>query len=173
MENLNPATVVSTIVVLAFAGLVFAAAISDVLRYIVPNRLCLAVCLLYPVHILSATRPVSWQDAVLIAVLALVAGFALFAWGKWGGGDAKLFAAVALWAGPSLFLEMALITSLAGGVMALFIWLQHRLARAPGLMLALAPDPDPDFDIMQAQIPYGAAIAVGALYVAFTLLKVG
>jgi Flp pilus assembly protein protease CpaA len=86
-----------------------------------------------------------------------------------GAGDVKLFAAVALWGGPQLFLPLVFVTTLAGGVIALFIWLQLRFARAPSLAMAFRTVSDPL--IGKQQMPYGAAIAVAALYVAFTLLR--
>ncbi len=87
-----------------------------------------------------------------------------------GGGDAKFFAAVALWAGPPLILPLGIFTSLAGGVMVLFLWIQHRLARAPSIAMLSQTVADASF--AKQQMPYGAAIAVGGLYVAFTLLRV-
>jgi len=87
-----------------------------------------------------------------------------------GAGDAKLFAATALWAGPELILPLGLYTTLAGGVMVLFMWFQHRLARAPSASMILLTPTDANFS--KQPMPYGAAIAVGGLYVAFTLLQV-
>jgi len=108
---------------------------------------------------------------LIVALAAFFLGFVLFTSGTWGGGDAKLFAAAALWAGPEYIVSFTMITTLAGGVMAIFIWLQHHLPRAhvTGMMLHIDTDPD----LAKQPMPYAAAIAVGALYVAFTLLKVG
>ncbi|MEE8454859.1 MAG: prepilin peptidase [Limibaculum sp.] len=160
----------SHLALLALAGLVFAAAISDILRFRIPNRICLALVLLYPAYVLAASQPVAWLPAVTVALACLLAGFILFLFNACGAGDAKLFAAVALWAGPALILPLGLYTSLAGGVMVLFLWLQHRLARAPSAAMVLQTATDPGFS--KQPMPYGAAIAVGGLYVAFTLLRV-
>jgi hypothetical protein len=54
--------------------------------------------------------------------------------------------------------------------MVLFMWLQHRLARAPSVGMVLQTTVDSGF--AKQPMPYGAAIAVGGLYVAFTLLRV-
>src|SRR3546814_1058931 len=54
---------------------------------------------------------------------AFALGFLLFALRLCGGGDVQLFAAVSLWAGSSLFIPFAYYTALAGGLMALVIWL--------------------------------------------------
>lgn len=156
---------------LTFAALVFRAAVSDILTYTVPNRLALAIALLYPVYVISAGQPVAWHWSLGVAAAGLVSGFVVFALGLWGGGDAKLFAAVALWAGPDLIVPLLICTTLAGGVIAIFVWLQHRISRAPSLAMTLTVEVDPDLG--RQEIPYAAAIAVGALYVAFTLLKLG
>jgi prepilin peptidase CpaA len=155
---------------LAFAGLIFSAAISDILRFRIPNRVSVAIVLLYPAYLLSASQPVDWLPAVGIAVACLIVGILLFSMKACGAGDAKLFAAAALWAGPEMILPFGLYTSLAGGVMVLFMWLQHRLARAPSIGMVLQTTADAGF--VKQPMPYGAAIAVGGLYVAFTLLRV-
>ncbi len=155
---------------LALAGLVFSAAISDILRFRIPNRICVALVLLYPAYTLAASQPVAWLPALVVALACLVAGFILFLFNTCGAGDAKLFAAVGLWAGPALILPLGLYTSLAGGVMVLFLWFQHRLARAPSAAMVLQTVAVPGFS--KQPMPYGAAIAVGGLYVAFTVLRV-
>ncbi|NIR45889.1 MAG: hypothetical protein GWM93_17080 [Gemmatimonadetes bacterium] len=155
---------------LAFAGLVFSAALSDILRYRIPNRICLGLVLLYPAYALAADQPVAWLPGLAVALASLLAGFVLFLVNACGAGDAKLFAAVALWAGPTLILPFGLYTSLAGGVMVLFLWVRHRLSQAPSMELALQAAAEPGFS--KQPMPYGAAIAVGGLYVAFTLLRV-
>lgn len=155
---------------LAFAGLIFSAAISDILRFRIPNRISVALVLLYPAYLLAASQPVEWILSIGVAVACLTVGFVLFSLKACGAGDAKLFAAAALWAGPELILPFGLYTTLAGGVMVLFMWLQHRLARAPSAGLILQTTTDVGFT--KQPMPYGAAIAVGGLYVAFTLLRV-
>lgn len=162
--------VVADLVVICFAALVFSAAISDILTYLIPNRLSLALVLLYPAYVFTSPQAVDWLPALGLAGAALALGFLLFSLGLCGAGDAKLFAAVALWGGPSLILPLTFITTLAGGVIAAFIWLQHRFARAATPLLAQQTAPSPG--IGKQQMPYGAAIAVAALYVAFTLLRI-
>ncbi|TFH42823.1 MAG: hypothetical protein E4H01_12910 [Lysobacterales bacterium] len=162
--------VVAEVAVVSFAALVFSAALKDILTYTIPNRVCLAVLLLYPAHVIAAPYAVDWIPAVGIASAALALGFVLFSLRYVGAGDAKLFAAVALWAGPQLIVPFMVYTTLAGGVIALFMWMQHRFARAPTTAMVLQTAADPQ--IGKQQMPYGAAIAVAALYVAFTLLRI-
>jgi prepilin peptidase CpaA len=161
---------VSGLAVLCFAGLLFAAAVSDILRYTIPNRWCLALVLLYPAYAYNVQPPGTWLMSLAVALGFLVVGFLLYSYRTLGAGDAKLIAAAALWAGPDLALPFAVYTTLAGGIMVLFMWLQHRIAAAPSARYALMQGVDPGF--AKQPMPYGAAIAVGGLYVAFTLLRV-
>lgn len=164
------AVFVWTLTILSFAGLVFSAAVGDILRYTVPNRVCLAAVLVYPAYILAAPYPVDWAPAAVLAGAALALGFVLFSLRVWGGGDAKLFAVVALWAGPAHFLGLTLLTALSGGVIAIYLYIHHRLTRVSSPGAITLSNAEAGFE--RQSMPYGAAIAVGGLYVAFTLLRV-
>lgn len=159
------------ITLLGFTALVLATAISDARHFRIPNLNCLLIAALYPASVLTSATPVDWVGALAIGGGVLAVGFLLYAGGKVGGGDAKLVATVALWAGPALFLEFLLITGIAGGVMAAVLWVRHRFSRAASPGLFFVAEVDPDF--RKRPMPYAIAIATGALYVAFTLLGVG
>ena len=163
--------ITAQICILGFAGLMLWAAATDVRSLTIPNRISLAIVMLYPAYVLSAGHPVDWSGALIVAGSLLAIGFAAFAFNLLGGGDAKLLAAGALWAGPAQLMEFLFLTALAGGGMATVLWLRHRLSRAatPGLMLSTPSDPD----FAKQPMPYAVAIAVGALYVAFTNLSIG
>ena len=156
--------------IVGFLGILAAAALSDVRNLTIPNRYCLAITLLYPAYLLSAGQPIDWLGALVVAGSMLAAGFVLFAVRALGGGDAKLLAAVSLWAGPGLLPEFAILTALSGGGIALFLWLRHRLSRSPSLALLAATGASPDF--AKQPMPYGVAISAGGIYVAFTLLGI-
>jgi len=170
MEYVNSFDFAATVAILAYVGLVFAAGVSDILTLTIPNRFSAAIVLLYPSYVLSSVHPVDWQGSFLIAFGAFVFAFVLYAFGFWGGGDAKLFAAAALWAGPGFILDFTLITMAAGGAITVFVLLQHTLPHlyVSGFFRFKEAIPK----LRGEPIPYGAAIAVGALYGAFTLLKV-
>ncbi len=146
-----------------------AAAVSDIRRYLIPNRYPIAISVAYLVY--AAGQPLEQSLWGLAAgVVAFVLCAALFAAGVFGGGDAKLFSATALWAGPALAAPFVFYTVIAGGALAL-AWLTpfRRLmpaapqsttqnesgAGAAGLRSRL-----------HQPTPYGAAIAAGGLYVA-------
>lgn len=148
----------------AFAGLLVWAAWSDLRDFIIPNSICLAIAGLYPAHIV-ATGALEIVPAGLIAALVtFIAGFALFVFRIAGGGDVKLMTVVALWAGPTRILDFLVITALAGGLLAAFLtaraWRQHAESMpggSAGLRLIA---------IRGTKVPYGAAIALGGLYIA-------
>lgn len=154
--------------VLAFAGILVLAAASDWRSLTIPNRYSLALVMLFPSYLIAAGGEVAWTGHLLYGGLAFVAGFVLFALRICGGGDVKLFAAVALWAGPALFLPMLVYTALSGGLIAVTLWLQHRFRRAGAAAnLQLAAD---SAAFSKQPMPYAVAIAAGGLFVALQLL---
>jgi prepilin peptidase CpaA len=131
------------------ALLLLVAAAIDMRTFTISNRLNLAVALLAPLYWWSISLPL-WPDvAIQIGVAAAV--FALLALafytGMMGGGDVKLAAALALWFSPLSTLRFLVIMSIAGGVLTLLLLLIHRARKKQG----------------RPQIPYGVAIAIGAL----------
>ena len=159
---------ISQSAVIGFIALLSAAAISDIRTLTIPNSYCLGIVLCYPFYVLAPAQPVDWLGGLLVCGGLLVVGFALFTTGRVGGGDAKLLAVTSLWAGPSLLVEFVLLTALAGGGIALLLYVRHRWARRPSLAALAAADASPDF--AQQPMPYGVAIFAGGVYVAFTLL---
>ncbi len=153
-----------------FAGLLVAAALRDAQCFTIPNRFCMAIALLYPAYLVGTGTPeeVNWLASFALSSGVLVVGFVLYAGRFVGGGDAKLIAAVTLWAGLEHLTEFLVLTGLAGGIMVLFYWARHRLSRAatPGLFFHV--DIDPNF--VKRPVPYAIPIAAGGLYVAFTLI---
>lgn len=159
---------VSQLAIVGFIVLLSAAAISDFRKLTIPNSYCLGIVLCYPFFALSPAQPVDWLGGILVCGALLAVGFVLFTTGRVGGGDAKLLAATSLWAGPGLLAEFVLLTALAGGGLALVLYIRHRWARSPSLAALSATEASPDF--AQQPMPYGVAIFAGGVYVAFTLL---
>jgi prepilin peptidase CpaA len=159
-------------------GLLLWAAVSDLRSYLIPNRICLAIAALYPVYWLAGYLgglPVDWSGGVLAAALIFAAGFALFSVGVIGGGDVKLFSAVALWTGLNWLFMLVLIVGLAGGILSLAIVgaKAATLIRLPADIRAVAY-PNGPFGtfraILKTPAPYGAAIAFGGLFIIYRLL---
>ncbi len=152
--------------VLFAAALVWAAA-SDLLWLRIPNWIVVTIAALYPIYLLSAAQPVAWQGALVVAGLVFAIGFALYSFRLLGGGDVKLLAAVALWAGPVQITAFMISTAIIGGLLAIVATTPLRL-----LLPYMAAATRVDVDVRQLvkfQIPYGVAIAAGGLIVAARL----
>ena len=101
-------------------ALLVVAALKDLTSYTIPNWISLALIVGFFPAALALGMP--WASLGLhvgIGVAALIAGMAMFALGWIGGGDAKVFAATALWLGWPASATFLLVTALAGGVLAL------------------------------------------------------
>jgi len=131
------------------ALLLVIAAVIDVRTHTISNRLNLTVALLAPLYWWSVGLPL-WPDAA-IQIGVAVAVFGLFAAafyaGMMGGGDVKLAAALALWFSPLMTIRFLVFMSIAGGVLTLVVLARHRMLKKVG----------------RAEVPYGVAIAIGAL----------
>lgn len=144
-----------------FPGAMAFAAATDLFTMTVPNRI--AIVLLAGFFLLAPVVGLSLSDIglhSLVGVAALVAAFFCFAMGWIGGGDAKLFAATALWMGPELIFTYTLITALLGGVLTLAILFLRGMPlpvalAGQGWLLRLHDQ--------KAGVPYGIALAVGGL----------
>jgi len=147
---------------LAFPALVIAAALRDVATFTIPNRLCLALAAAFLPAALAGGLPVSVFAAHLgVGLAMLVAGMVMFSLRWIGGGDAKLFAAAALWLGPSAAPLFLFGASLAGGGLALLLVTLRRAPVRP--LAALGPAWLARLAEPGEGVPYGAAIAAGGL----------
>jgi prepilin peptidase CpaA len=90
----------------AFTILIGIAVVSDARTYRIPNWISLALGALFVVAVLLSGAPLaSWWPHLAIGATVLAAGYALYLFTGMGAGDAKLGAAIALWAGfPGLYL---------------------------------------------------------------------
>lgn len=98
----------------------------------------------------------------LCGVFILCITFTLFAFGKIGGGDAKLAAASAIWIGWDLLLEYLVAASLLGGVLALLILAARQFPLPLALMrwswIVRLHEP-------RTGMPFGVALGAGAIIV--------
>jgi prepilin peptidase CpaA len=138
------------------------AALLDITRYTIPNWLTAGIALAFPlIAVWAGLPPTLILIHVGVGIFALGLGMMMFALGWLGGGDAKLVAAVALWAGPTAVWVFALVAALAGGALTLFLLFFRKLP-LPGSLASqkwIARLHD-----QEAGIPYGVALAAGALY---------
>lgn len=144
-------------------GAVAFAAAMDLLTMKIPNRLsALTVLAFFPLALLAGLGPwaILWHVAAGLGVLAL--GVLLFIPGWFGGGDAKLMAAIALWIGPENLFPYIFWVAMAGGMIAT-AFSSARSVPLPGVLLGEAWA----LRLHRADsgIPYGIALAAGALLV--------
>jgi prepilin peptidase CpaA len=148
---------------LLFPALMAFAASSDLFTMTISNRVSLL--LIAGFLVLAALSGMDFHTMlshVGAGLTVLVAAFACFALGWVGGGDAKVAAGVALWFGFAHLLDYLLYASLFGGAFTLLL-LQFRqwpLPRALGSQAWLLRLHD-----KETGIPYGIALAVGALMI--------
>lgn len=157
--SLSPAALLALIC----PALLLAAAVRDATSYTIPNAIPLALALLFPVAALANGVALGGLAAhVGVGAAALCVGLTLFALRAIGGGDAKLFAATALWIGWPIA-PFVMFTVLAGGGLAALL-LALRVEAFRSLM-----NSGPAWVARLARpgqgAPYGVAIAVGALMV--------
>ena len=158
-----------------FSVLLVAACVTDVRWRRIPNALVLALAVLGVAFSVSLEP---WLPGLGRAIAGLSLGFAIwiafFVIGAIGAGDVKLFAAAGAWLGPGATWRAALVAAALGGVLAVAMLLRERRARegfekvmvsvSTRSVAALAPDPSVP---RSRQLPYGVALAVGALIVAW------
>jgi prepilin peptidase CpaA len=168
-------------IVLIFVGILVAAGYGDLKRFLIPNRFPAALVLLYPAHILTAVSPIDAVSAGALALAVFLAGAGLFAGGLMGGGDVKLLAATALWAGPGLFIEFIAVTTVTGGAIAGLLlmprgtWIGAIAQRAQaGAGSGSGGVPAQGEDTLKTRfrqpMPYGVAIALAGVLVAARLI---
>ena len=162
LEILEMTHTVQTLLLLIFPVLTIGGALKDLTSFTIPNAISLVLAGAFPLAALALGLPLGAVGAsVAVGVGALVMGMAMFAAGWIGGGDAKLFAAAALWLGLPGALSYLLFTGVAGGALAVgLLALRSPPVRAampagPAWLVRLAAPGE--------SVPYGVAIALGAL----------
>ena len=142
---------------MAFAGA------SDLLSMTISNKISLALMAGFMIFAFAIGMPLATIAMHWAAFgIVLVVGFALFAAGMAGGGDAKLAAATALWFGMEFTFPYVAISAVFGGVLTLMILkirsvpLPERMARVDWIARLYRADEG---------IPYGIALAAGAIFV--------
>jgi prepilin peptidase CpaA len=169
MSTLDP---ISFLLATLFLGLLALAVLTDVEELKIPNRISLALVLLYPADVIATPQAEPWLEAIAVALAVFTVGFAGYAARLIGGGDVKLLTAVALWAGPDHVIPLLWITVLVGGALGLVMATRVRF-----LFLALCQASGASMlhhALLRQTVPYAIAIAAGAYAtVGLTLLHVG
>jgi prepilin peptidase CpaA len=160
----------------AFTLLLVAGCVSDLRSRKIPNELVVAI--LAGGWLFALTSPDSWR-ALGMSLAGTAVGFgiwiAFYLARAIGAGDVKFFAATGAWLGPGLTWRAALIAAVAGGVFAIIMLLLERRLGAVVRRLALAISSksvvllhdQPPRQTKHKTLPYGVALAVGALIAAW------
>ena len=157
-----------SIAVLTFPLLMIFAACMDLFTMRIPNRISVALVGGFLPLAMICGLPI-WSlalDSIALhyacGLFVLVITFSLFAWGKIGGGDAKLAAASAIWIGWDTLTDFIMLTALVGGALALVLLTARSFALPVYLLqqpwIARLQEP-------KGGVPYGVAFGVGGLLV--------
>ncbi len=133
------------------------AAFTDIKSRRIANWLNGAIALGAPLYWwasgMSLWPDVAWQFGFALIVTAILLGIGFIGYQLGvvilGGGDIKLLAALALWITPLNYMTLLIIMAMVGGLLAVFFVARRVIfkPKTPG------------------QLPYGVAIAAGALWV--------
>ena len=152
-------TAIATVVLII--ALIFAV-ITDVARYEIPNTLPIVITVAFLAAAIGEDADIRTIVFHLAAGMIVLIAFGVLFWKGWmGGGDVKLIAASAVWAGGNFLLQYLVVLALFGGVLALVVvllrlvagdaarinrpWVQRLLTRRQG-------------------VPYGVAISATGLF---------
>ena len=123
---------------------------SDIKHRLIYNKVTAAIALTAPLF-WFASGTFGWPQIGYYLATGFLT-FALFAvffrFGMMGGGDVKLFAAVALWFPPLIAFRFIFHASLLGALVTIAFIVTHKIRKAPG----------------QPRIPYGVAISLAGLW---------
>jgi prepilin peptidase CpaA len=135
------------------------AAYADIRHFEIPDGWSIAIAALFVVFAVIAPPVEPWWAHIAAGAGVFFIGALLFSRGWLGGGDVKLLAACALWAGFSGLPWLLLGTAFAGGLLALIAVIGRMLAD-PGVTYPGLKRHGP--------LPYAVAILGGAILLAST-----
>lgn len=154
-------TELSLVLLAVMPVLVIVAGLHDLTTMKIPNWISGVLILgFFPAALVLGLSLTEVATALAVGFVALLIGMGMFALRWVGGGDAKLMAAASLWFGYSGAGPFVLYTALVGGGFCLMLLqararLQVFALNGPGWVARLMQP--------KGDIPYGVAIAAGAL----------
>lgn len=125
---------------------------TDIRYRLIYNKVTIAVALGAPVYWLASGSFNLPDIGIHLLTATLTFGFfaVAFHFGAMGGGDVKLFAALALWFHWIEVIRLILYASIIGALVTIIFLVIHKLKQGNG----------------RARIPYGVAISVSGLWIA-------
>ena len=146
-----------------YAAILVYAAVSDARTYRIPNWTSIALVVLFALAVLIG-RP-GWPDFwphLAMGAAAFAVGYLLYHFTGMGAGDAKLGAAVALWAGWSGGYGLLVALTAAMAILALTLIIIRRI-------FAARSEVEPSIRAFQknAPVPLGVAISAAGVIASF------
>jgi prepilin peptidase CpaA len=125
---------------------------TDIRYRLILNKITLPIALSAPLYwyATGGFSPLEIGLHLFVAALVFVMFAIAFRFGAMGGGDVKLFAALALWWPWIDVMRMILYASILGALVTIIFLIIHKLKQNDG----------------QVRVPYGVAIAIAGLWIA-------
>jgi prepilin peptidase CpaA len=155
----------SFIGLLVFVGLMIWAGVGDVRTFMITNKLNLVIAASFLVFCIP--MGLGWVDIwshLKVGAITIVITLTMFLIGIFGGGDAKLTGAIALWLGPTAMLPFLTYTVFAGGALSIVLIIGRQFAKHYGL--PKSPKWARRNLRRKAGAPYGVALGIGAILAA-------
>jgi len=155
---------ISALIILTlFPAAMIVAAVSDLFTMTISNKVPLGLIAGFLVLAAFSGMDLKTIGMHLLAGLAmLVISFTFFAKGWIGGGDAKLYAATAIWMGWPNLLEYTLISCLLGGALTIALL---SLSKMPMPVILKQQNWFNRLHTLEDGIPYGLALAAGGILI--------
>lgn len=125
---------------------------TDIRYRLIFNKITLPIAVAAPLYwyATGGFSPAEIGIHLLTAVLVFILFAIAFRFGAMGGGDVKLFAALALWWPWVDVVRMILFASIIGALVTIIFVMIHKIKQRDG----------------KARIPYGVAISIAGLWIA-------
>lgn len=159
----------SQVSVACFVALVLVAAASDIVSYKIPNVVVLMMIAMYPIYVAVTPGKQEWLASVGIFAATIAVGIPLSHFRIFGAGDMKLLAAILLWAGPVLALPALLLSTIAGGFVAILMLTKVRYVIAATFVSVGGDRLAKVF--LAKNMPYGIGLAFGGIFTGYALVS--
>jgi prepilin peptidase CpaA len=131
-------TVIATLCALLFIWLMVAGAWHDLFVYRIPNICSLLSIPLFFTFAIASKMPFDMVTShAITGAVVFVITFAMFLAGAFGGGDAKMMSAIALWLGFDALMPFLMGALLIGGFFGIFLMVVRRLKYPPAWLVAM------------------------------------
>jgi len=146
-----------------FPGIMIFAGAMDLFTMTIPNKISLALIAAF--LLMAPFVDMGWYQFAMhlsAGAVFLLIGFAMFAFGLLGGGDAKILAVAGLWLGFDHVLDYTMYAAILGGAVTLGLLAMRKM---PVPIWMIHQDWFSRLYYYKTGVPYGIALAGAALIV--------